>query len=205
MYRLAIDYDTLWYIHVADPSNPSEDSLNRPGERTIPLLDILGVLRSSARACPRPFPQRRRSPARGRSWGAHLMQPGERDVVWRRNSGHSPPLAKRREGRACNRRPASNNGLSLFREAWLASLGQKVRRGMGPLSPEPRLRTWPQKTAEEYWICRLGGSLKAGRPILWSWTRWISPFSRHVHLHQTWCTRCRIGQFAASILQATKL
>jgi 5-methylthioadenosine/S-adenosylhomocysteine deaminase len=44
MYRLAVDYDTLWYIHVADPSSPAEDSLNPPGERTIPMLESWGVL-----------------------------------------------------------------------------------------------------------------------------------------------------------------
>ena len=44
MYELAVDYDTLWYIHVADPSSPAEDSLNPPGERTIPMMESWGVL-----------------------------------------------------------------------------------------------------------------------------------------------------------------
>jgi 5-methylthioadenosine/S-adenosylhomocysteine deaminase len=127
MYRLAVDYDTLWYIHVADPSSPTEDSLNRPGERTIPMLDSWGVLdhrlvlahalflsdaemklvaeRGARISC---------NPASGMWFGDGVL-----DI---------PRLWKNRVkvGLATDG-AASNNALNVFREAWLASLSQKLR------------------------------------------------------------------------------
>jgi 5-methylthioadenosine/S-adenosylhomocysteine deaminase len=127
MYRLAIDYDTLWYIHVADPSNPTEDSLNRPGERTIPMLESWGVLdhrlvlahalflsdeevklvaeRGARISC---------NPASGMWFGDGIL---DLPRLWR--NGVKVGLAT--DG------AASNNALNLFREAWLASLSQRLR------------------------------------------------------------------------------
>jgi 5-methylthioadenosine/S-adenosylhomocysteine deaminase len=127
MYQLAVDYDTLWYIHVADPSSPEDSSLNRPGERTIPMLESWGVLdhrivlahalflrdeevalvaeRGARISC---------NPASGMWFGDGIL-----DIprLWKR--GIKVGLAT--DG------AASNNGLNLFREAWLASLSQKLR------------------------------------------------------------------------------
>jgi len=138
MYRLAVDYDTLWYIHVADPSSPTEESLNRPGERTIPMLESWGVLdhrlvlahalflsdeevklvaeRGARISC---------NPASGMWFGDGIL-----DIprLWR--SGIKVGLAT--DG------AASNNALNLFREAWLASLGQKLR------ARDPAIVTGPQ-------------------------------------------------------------
>jgi 5-methylthioadenosine/S-adenosylhomocysteine deaminase len=127
MFQLAIDHDTLWYIHVADPSSPEESSLNRPGERTIPMLDSWGVLdhrlvlahalflkdeevalvaeRGARISC---------NPASGMWFGDGIL-----DIprLWK----HGIKVGLATDG------AASNNALNLFREAWLASLGQKLR------------------------------------------------------------------------------
>jgi 5-methylthioadenosine/S-adenosylhomocysteine deaminase len=127
MYQLAVDYNTLWYIHVADPSSPTEDSLNRPGERTIPLLDSWGVLDHRLVLAHALFLQDEEvrlvaecgariscNPASGMWFGDGIL-----DIprLWR--NGVKVGLAT--DG------AASNNALNLFREAWLASLGQKLR------------------------------------------------------------------------------
>ena len=104
MYQLAVDYNTLWYIHVADPSSPTEDSLNRPGERTIPLLDSWGVLDHRLVLAHALFLQDEEVRACRRMRGAHLMQSCERNVVWRWDSGHPSTLAQRRQSRARDRR-----------------------------------------------------------------------------------------------------
>lgn len=129
MYQLAVDHDTLWYIHVADPSSPADSSVNRPGERTIPMLESWGVLdhrlvlahalflrdeevtlvaeRGARISC---------NPASGMWFGDGIL-----DIprLWKR--GVKVGLAT--DG------AASNNALNMFREAWLASLGQKLRAG----------------------------------------------------------------------------
>jgi 5-methylthioadenosine/S-adenosylhomocysteine deaminase len=127
MYQLALDYDTLWYIHVADPSSPEESTLNRPGERTIPMLESWGVLdhrvvlahalflrdeevalvaeRGARISC---------NPASGMWFGDGIL-----DIprLWK----HGVKVGLATDG------AASNNALNLFREAWLASLSQKLR------------------------------------------------------------------------------
>jgi 5-methylthioadenosine/S-adenosylhomocysteine deaminase len=127
MYQLAVDHDTLWYIHVADPGSPEDGGLNHPGERTIPMLESWGVLdhrlvlahalflreeevalvaeRGARISC---------NPASGMWFGDGIL-----DIprLWKR--GIKVGLAT--DG------AASNNGLNLFREAWLASLSQKLR------------------------------------------------------------------------------
>jgi 5-methylthioadenosine/S-adenosylhomocysteine deaminase len=129
MYKLAVDHDTLWYIHVADPSSPADSGLNRPGERTIPMLESWGVLdhrlvlahalflrdeevalvaeRGARISC---------NPASGMWFGDGIL-----DIprLWKR--GIKVGLAT--DG------AASNNALNMFREAWLASLSQKLRAG----------------------------------------------------------------------------
>ncbi|HEY8869623.1 MAG TPA: amidohydrolase family protein [Candidatus Limnocylindrales bacterium] len=127
MYELAVEFDTHWYVHVADPKDPEDGGLNRPGERTIPTFEEWGVLdsrlvlahalflrdeeialvaeRGASVAC---------NPASGMFFGDGIL---DLPRLWR----HGVTVGLATDG------AASNNALNIFREAQVASMSQKLR------------------------------------------------------------------------------
>jgi 5-methylthioadenosine/S-adenosylhomocysteine deaminase len=126
MAQFATDVDTLWYVHLTDPRGGADNRLNQPGERTIARLEEWGILSE-------------------RTVAVHALglREGELEVIaergarisWNPDSGmwfgdgmFDLPAALKagvRVGLGTDG-AASNNGLNIWLESRIGSLGTKL-------------------------------------------------------------------------------
>jgi len=124
--QLAVDLDTRWYVHLTDPRSGADNRLNRPGERTIPMLDEWGILSERTivvhalglQSCELALMAKRGTgiswnPASGMWFGDGMLDLG------------AALKARVRVGLGTDG-AASNNALSILRESHIGSLGLKL-------------------------------------------------------------------------------
>jgi 5-methylthioadenosine/S-adenosylhomocysteine deaminase len=126
MAQLAVDLDTLWYIHLTDPKGGGDNRLNPPGERSIPMFERWGILSQHTVLV--------HALGLDTSELELVARRGAR-ISWNPSSGmwfgdgmlDLPAVLKAgvRVGMGTDG-AASNNALNMFRESQIGSLGSKL-------------------------------------------------------------------------------